>query len=86
MRLRERNLVAKGLVVVLLVPSAVLLKIKCSKVDKSIVKDESTPQSTNAVNAQPSFQGKYPGEVLPKGVASSVGSAGFFPDRPPSSR
>ena len=27
-----------------------------------------------------------PGEVLPKGVVSSVGSAGFFPDRPPSRR
>ena len=28
----------------------------------------------------------WPGEVLPKGVVSSVGSAGFFPDRPPSRR
>jgi hypothetical protein len=30
--------------------------------------------------------GYQPGEVLPKGVVSSVGSAGFFPDRPPSRR
>ena len=50
-----------------------------------VISAQRTQEGHHDTGLEIAAQGE-PGEVLPKGVVSSVGSAGFFPDRPPSRR